>query len=153
MTLNIEPHLTSGPPRLRTREMIESYQNALPVSKTREVAERIVGEGFPPPPPMIPGNRNLSRLIPPLILGASVINAAELPPVADGFDFHRDIRPILETSCVSCHGPRQQKGKFRLDSAEHLRKGGESGAPFANGKSEESDFIQRVSRLDPDDWQ
>ncbi|MCB1206496.1 MAG: PSD1 domain-containing protein [Verrucomicrobiae bacterium] len=100
---------------------------------------------------MIPGNRNLSRLIPPLILGASVINAAELPPVADGFDFHRDIRPILETSCVSCHGPRQQKGKFRLDSAEHLRKGGESGAPFANGKSEESDFIQRVSRLDPDE--
>lgn len=86
-----------------------------------------------------------------LALGISPLGAADLPPAAERFDFQRDIRPILENSCVSCHGPRQQKGGFRLDSSEHLRKGGENGAAFANGKSAEADFIHRVARLDADE--
>jgi mono/diheme cytochrome c family protein len=29
--------------------------------------------------------------------------------------FEKDIRPILDESCVSCHGPEKQKGRFRAD--------------------------------------
>ena len=100
---------------------------------------------------MITGDRVSCWKMLPFVLGAASLSAADLPPAAERFDFQRDIRPLLETSCISCHGPKQQKGKFRLDSAEHLRKGGENGAPFADGRSAESDLIQRVARLDPDE--
>src|ERR1700680_4055664 len=31
-------------------------------------------------------------------------------------DFAKDIQPIFEKSCYSCHGPKQQMGGLRLDS-------------------------------------
>ena len=37
-------------------------------------------------------------------------NAAAAAP-----DFARDIQPILERSCLSCHGPEKQKSGYRLD--------------------------------------
>jgi mono/diheme cytochrome c family protein len=100
---------------------------------------------------MIPGIRAFLWSLPPLLLGPASAVAVELPPAAEQIDFQRDIRPILEGACVSCHGPRQEKGGFRIDSAEHLRKGGESGAAFAPGKSGESNLIHRVARIDPDE--
>ena len=30
-------------------------------------------------------------------------------------DFNKDIRPIFETSCYSCHGEKVQSGGLRLD--------------------------------------
>ncbi len=30
--------------------------------------------------------------------------------------FEKDIRPVLESQCVKCHGPEKQKGKFRIDT-------------------------------------
>jgi mono/diheme cytochrome c family protein len=38
-------------------------------------------------------------------------NASNAPRV----DFARDIRPILERSCLGCHGPKQQMANLRLD--------------------------------------
>src|SRR5688572_21465216 len=37
------------------------------------------------------------------------------------------VKPLLESRCVSCHGPDKQKGSLRLDSREAALKGGESG--------------------------
>lgn len=42
-------------------------------------------------------------------------------------DFVRDIKPLLERSCMNCHGPSKPKGGFRVDGPEHIVKGGESG--------------------------
>jgi len=33
-------------------------------------------------------------------------------------DFHTSIRPALEQSCLECHGPKKQKGKFRIDNLD-----------------------------------
>ena len=30
--------------------------------------------------------------------------------------FEADIRPLLVANCHKCHGPKEQKGKLRLDS-------------------------------------
>ncbi len=86
-----------------------------------------------------------------MLLSAWAFADEELPPAASGFNFQRDIRPVLEKSCISCHGPRKQKGELRLDTQEHLMNGGENGPSFEKGKSGKSDFISRVARLDPDD--
>lgn len=83
------------------------------------------------------------RFLPPsavaLLAFTSGVRAAE--PV----DFQRQVQPILERSCVQCHGPEKQKGKLRLDSGEALQKGGENGPPITPGKPEESDFYHRVT--------
>jgi len=78
---------------------------------------------------------------------ADDIDVSKLPPPAANFDFHKDIRPILETNCVGCHGAVKQKGKFRLDTRDWLRKGGENGEVIKGGRSAESPLIHFVARL------
>lgn len=49
-------------------------------------------------------------------------------------DFVKDIQPILEYNCISCHGPTKDKGDLRLDTAEWAKKGGEGGECIVPGK-------------------
>jgi hypothetical protein len=75
---------------------------------------------------------------------------SKLPPAADKKDltFDKDIKPILEKSCFSCHGPEKQKSEYRVDSRETIIKGGESGnAAIIPGKSAESPLIFAVGDL------
>ena len=40
--------------------------------------------------------------------------------------FHSSVQPALEQSCLECHGPKKQKGKFRIDSLDpNLISGGD----------------------------
>ena len=58
----------------------------------------------------------------------SLLAAAALAVTAHGeVDFARDVRPILEKSCLGCHGPEKQKSGYRLDVRDVALKGGESG--------------------------
>src|SRR5204863_9472166 len=61
-----------------------------------------------------------------------------------------DIKPILEASCVKCHGRGKEKGGFKLDTRVTLLKGGDSGPAVIAGHSAESTLIELVSGLDPD---
>lgn len=84
-----------------------------------------------------------------LFLPASVALSAapdisKLPPPAAKKDltYDKDIKPMLEKSCVNCHGPEKPKSKYRVDSREAIIKGGESGDPaIIPGKSEKSPFV------------
>src|SRR2546425_8247648 len=54
------------------------------------------------------------------------IDATKLPPAATNrIDFARDVQPILERSCLHCHGPERPKSKFRLDNRVAALQGGE----------------------------
>ena len=76
---------------------------------------------------------------------------AKLPsPAATTISFSADIRPILETSCIKCHGRGKSKGSFSIETREAFLKGGDSGAPVVAGKSEESLVIELVMGFDPD---
>jgi mono/diheme cytochrome c family protein len=76
---------------------------------------------------------------------------AQLPPPADRVvNFTRDIKPILEKSCVQCHGHGRAKGGFQLDTRETLLAGGDSGPAIIPGKSAESLLIELVMGFDPD---
>src|SRR5947208_13169086 len=77
--------------------------------------------------------------------------AKTLPPAANRpVDFAREIKPIIEASCIKCHGRGRTKGDLSIESRETLIKGGESGPAIIPGKSEESHLIELVAGLDPD---
>ncbi len=64
--------------------------------------------------------------------------------------FETKVRPVLATHCVSCHGPTKQKAGLRLDTAEGLKKGGESGPVVIAGSPEKSRLVDAVKYHDAD---
>ena len=65
---------------------------------------------------------------------------------ADSVEFFESkVRPVLATHCISCHGPKAQKGGLRLDSREALLRGGESGPVIVEGDPESSLLIDAVA--------
>src|SRR5438094_5962828 len=72
---------------------------------------------------------------------ASPLSAAENPATEH---FEKRVRPLLIERCHKCHLADKAKGGLRLDSAEALRRGGESGPVIAPGKPDESLLIQAV---------
>ena len=65
-------------------------------------------------------------------------------------DFVKHIKPIFETTCIKCHGEKKQKGEYRMDTAEHIVKAGDSEeAPIVKGKPEES-YLYKLVILDED---
>ena len=76
---------------------------------------------------------------------AFVLGLAQTAPVAPSVDYTREVKPILTARCTSCHGAIRQKAGLRLDTAEFVRRGGESGPAVEPGKSSESLLIDRVT--------
>lgn len=84
-------------------------------------------------------------------LWGAEVDESKLPPAATNrVDFVRDIKPILDASCVRCHGPERPKSAFRLDNREAALKGGESGVDIIPGQGAKSPLIHFVARLVPD---
>tara|TARA_B100001123_G_scaffold451328_1_gene631357 strand:+ start:35461 stop:38082 length:2622 start_codon:yes stop_codon:yes gene_type:complete len=79
---------------------------------------------------------------------ASAQNQVLPPAVESGVDFARDIAPILQNRCQSCHGPDQQMSGLRLDTREGLLKGGYSGPSVRVGESAASLLIHLVAGRD-----
>jgi hypothetical protein len=66
-------------------------------------------------------------------------------------DFARQIKPLLERSCVGCHSGEKPRGLFRIDGRDSLLKGGASGtAAVVPGHSEKSPLLDYVSSKVPE---
>jgi mono/diheme cytochrome c family protein len=66
-------------------------------------------------------------------------------------DFAQQIKPLLERSCVGCHGGEKPRGLFRVDGRDAILKGGASGAAaVVPGRSGESPLVDFVSGKVPD---
>lgn len=57
--------------------------------------------------------------------------------------FVKDIKPILETRCLKCHGDTMQAAKLDLRSREAALKGSEKGPVLVVHKPDESTYIKR----------
>jgi mono/diheme cytochrome c family protein len=88
-------------------------------------------------------------LSPPLL--AAELDPSKLTaPASVQIDFARDIKPIIDTSCIRCHGPEKPRSGFRLDNQAAALKGGENGVDIVPGNSAKSPLVYYVSRLVPD---
>jgi len=66
------------------------------------------------------------------------------PVQVDVVEFNRDIFPIFETSCTTCHGPDIQEAELRLDTEIAALAGGINGHAFIPGKSEGSLLVKHL---------
>mgnify|MGYP001181201777 CR=1 FL=1 len=60
-------------------------------------------------------------------------------------DFVKQVKPILEKRCLSCHGSEKQKGKLRLDLKGAAMEAGNKGNVILPGNAEESALFQRIN--------
>src|SRR5262245_12761083 len=96
-------------------------------------------------------NGFLSAFIAALGLGgfASPASAGEPAPTQEQIRFFETaIRPLFAEHCLKCHGPEKQKAGLRLDTREHLLKGGDSGPIIMKENAKRSLLIRAVSYLD-----
>jgi mono/diheme cytochrome c family protein len=85
----------------------------------------------------------VSMLLP---LGTHPAATAASPPAASeaGGDYMREVKPILQRACVSCHGPEKPRGGLRLDTAAAILRGGEAGPAVVPGNPDESPLLEAV---------
>ena len=91
----------------------------------------------------------LSSLLAPAAITPEQVKALPLP-TDHPINFTKEIKPLLEASCIKCHGRGRDKGDFQIDSRETLLKGGGSGPAIVVGKSAESYLIELIMGFDPD---
>ncbi len=75
----------------------------------------------------------------------------KLANVDEAMIFQDVIKPIIKNKCEQCHNSTKMKGDLRMDTIELLKKGGEHGAIFIGGKSEESNMMKRMLLPESDD--
>jgi len=82
----------------------------------------------------------------------AALRSAHAAPV----DYLRDIKPLLTAKCAACHGALKQQSGLRLDAAQLLKAGGESGPIVVPGDLAGSLLWQHVTaaegsaRMPPD---
>jgi len=112
------------------------------LASTPEVAVPSLRAGFP-----------ATNVIDHFIADRIATVAAEYAPLKKGsVDFYRDVKPILETRCFSCHQGAKVKGGLRLDSLAAALKGGKVDGPaLIAGHPETSPIIQRITSTDSEE--
>ncbi len=73
-------------------------------------------------------------------IGILTISATGL--AADAVDYTKDVKPILETHCVMCHGADEAESGLRVDAGQLMLDGGDRGPAIVPGKSKESLLYQ-----------
>ena len=86
-----------------------------------------------------------------LATSVSLAHGAESPPaVSRAVDFQKDVVPILQASCVTCHTSGKTEADLSIETKEKLLEGGASEPAIVPGKGAESLMIQLVAGMDPD---
>ncbi len=108
--------------------------------------------------PALAGRIPVAVIDPPILIADSGDNTVDLAPKSVSGDlaatptFSQDIAPILQLHCAGCHGPKKQRGKYRLDTFSGLTTPGSSGeTPVATREPEASELYRRLITQDADD--
>ena len=75
-----------------------------------------------------------------LVAGSLALLSAEPPP-----QFERDVAPILQQRCWSCHGAAAQTSGLDLRTLKSMLKGGSHGPALVKGSAEQSSIYRRIA--------
>jgi hypothetical protein len=79
-------------------------------------------------------------------LGPTCPATAAPPPPARPVSFAREVAPILDRWCVSCHGGPEAHADLRLDSLGGVLRGGETGPVVIPGNPADSLLLAKIER-------
>lgn len=79
-----------------------------------------------------------------VVWSTSGLRAEDAPAQAPSAAFAKDVKPILQRKCVSCHGALKQKAGLRLDAVQLVRQGGGGGPAVIAGKPDESLLVEAL---------
>ena len=74
-----------------------------------------------------------------------IVSFAAFADAAPRVDYASQIKPILRSHCYACHAALKQTSGLRLDTAEALRRGGDTGTAVVPGEPQESLLLQVVT--------
>lgn len=121
--------------------------------KRRASAHEWLASAQPVPVPALPAGMPAFNAVDHFI-GARIAEAEKeyQPDTSSGTSFFREVQPILERHCYSCHQGNKVKGGLRLDNrADAFLGGNADGTSIVVGKPEESPLFLRVISHDPEE--
>ena len=77
--------------------------------------------------------------------GLKAVTLAALLPLAAQSQLYTDVRPVLEKSCLPCHGPQTKSSGLDLSTREDLLKGGDHGPAIVPGDPKASLLYKLIS--------
>ncbi len=86
----------------------------------------------------------ISLLLPVVVVGSVGASEAVGDQGSALARFEEEVKPILESRCLKCHGRGKYRGGFSIETREALLAGGEFGPAVVVGQSDLSDLIDRV---------
>ncbi len=123
-------------------------------NRRREAAQAYLQASPAEPVPALPAGFPAHNAIDHFIAARIAEAAAEIAPVkkAGSVDFHRQVKPVLEANCYSCHSGAKVKGGLRLDLRDEALLGGNADGPaITPHQPAESALLARITSTDPDE--
>src|SRR5262245_27239104 len=93
------------------------------------------------------GRVSIRAVLTALLLGIALVGRAD---EAAERHFTERVKPLLESRCVSCHGPDKVQGGLRLDSREATLKGGDTAPAVIPGEPAKSLLLTAVMHAKKD---
>ena len=91
----------------------------------------------------------------PILIGAfltaaigTLLRAQAPAPAAPAITLNKDIQPLLESTCLACHGDSVQLSKLDLRTRDSALKGGAHGPAIVPGNAKQSQLYRRVAGID-----
>jgi Protein of unknown function (DUF1553)/Protein of unknown function (DUF1549)/Planctomycete cytochrome C len=88
-----------------------------------------------------------------IVLGSAVtLTSAQAPapatPIQAPISFARDIQPVLQASCLTCHGADMQLGGLDMRTRESAIRGGDHGPALVPGSADRSKLFRMMAGMD-----
>ncbi|MEI7686054.1 MAG: DUF1553 domain-containing protein [Planctomycetota bacterium] len=123
-----------------------------PWDRRREETKAWLGQTPEIDVPALPAGFPANNAIDHFLAQKLVAIRAEASTPNETIDFLKEVKPILETRCFSCHEGKKAKGGLRLDSLAALLTGGDSETPaLVRGEPDKSLLLSRILSDDPNE--